>query len=101
MRQIAARSSPARSGVTDGAVAALAGVGPGWSAGKSREADDGIIAQGSDGFQRHVACPLNGPFIVALKQDGADQAGDGFLVGEDADDLGPALDLAVSPLERD
>jgi hypothetical protein len=27
-------------------VAAVAGIGPGWSAGKSRKADDGIIAQG-------------------------------------------------------
>src|ERR1700676_3862451 len=55
-----------RSGVTDGAVAALAGVGPGWSAGKSREADDGIIAQGSDGFQRHVARRLKGRSFFAL-----------------------------------
>ena len=62
-----------RSGVTDGAVAALAGVGPGGSAGKSREADDGIIAQGSDGFQRHVAGALDGPFIVLFEQDGADE----------------------------
>jgi hypothetical protein len=28
-----------------------------------------------DGFQRHVASSLDGPFIVLLKQNGADQVG--------------------------
>jgi hypothetical protein len=32
-------------------------------------------------------------------QDGADQASDGSLVGEDADDLGASLDLADWPLD--
>jgi len=43
---------------------------------------------------------LDGPLVVLLEEDGADEAGDGCLVGEDADDLGAALDLAVEPLER-
>jgi hypothetical protein len=46
--------------------------GPGWSAGRCLEADEGIIAHGRDGFRCHVARPLHGPFIVLLKQDGAD-----------------------------
>ena len=74
--------------------------GPDRSAGDCRQADDGIIAQGRDGFQRHVAGALDGPFVVLFEQDGADEADDGGLVGEDADDLGAPLDLAVEALER-
>ena len=62
--------------------------------------DDRIIAQRRDCFQAHVAAALHRPFIVLLEQNGADEAGDRSLVGEDADDLGPALDLAVEALER-
>ena len=47
-----------------------------------------------------VAGPLDRPFIVLLEQDGADQADNGLLIGEDADDLGAALDLAVQPFQR-
>ena len=36
---------------------------------------------------------------VLLDEDGADQAGDGVLVGEDADDVGSALDLAMEPFQ--
>jgi hypothetical protein len=54
-----------------------------------------------DGFQCHVARPLDSPFIVLLEQDGADRAVNGFLIGEDADDLGAALDLAVSAAPAD
>ena len=43
---------------------------------------------------------LDGPFIVLLEQDRADQAGDGILIGEDANDVGAPLDLAVEPLQR-
>jgi hypothetical protein len=60
----------------------------------------GIIAQWSDGFQCDVAGALNGPFIVLFEQDGADQSDDGIPVGEDADDIGAPLDLAVDALER-
>lgn len=54
----------------------------------------------ADGFQCHVAGPLHGPFVVMLEQQCADEAEDGSVIGEDADDLGPALDLAVEPLDR-
>ena len=43
---------------------------------------------------------LDGPFIVLLEQDRADQAGDGVLVGEDANDVGAALDFAIEALQR-
>jgi len=39
------------------------------------------------------------PFIVLLKQDGTDQAGDRVLIGEDANDFGAALDLAIEAFQ--
>ena len=35
--------------------------------GQSWQADEGIVAERRDGFQRHVAGTLNGPFIVLLE----------------------------------
>jgi hypothetical protein len=67
------------------------------SAGHSGQADGGIIAQGGDCFQRHVASALNRPFIVLFKQDGADEAVDRCFIWEDANDLSPSLDLAIEP----
>jgi hypothetical protein len=32
------------------------------------------------------------PFIVLFQEDGTNEADDGFVVGEDADDLGAALE---------
>jgi hypothetical protein len=72
--------------------------GKAGSACRGRQADEGIIAQGSDGFQRHVTGALNRPFIVLFGQQGADETEDGRVVGEDADDIGPPLDLAVDAL---
>jgi hypothetical protein len=43
---------------------------------------------------------LNRPLAVLFEQDGADPADAGRLAWEDADNLGPALDLAVEALER-
>jgi hypothetical protein len=40
------------------------------------------------------------PFVVGFDHDRADEAEQGFGVGEDADDVGAALDLLVQPLER-
>lgn len=50
-----------------------------------------------DGFQRHVAGALDGPFVVLLEQDRADETDDGVLIGEDADHLGAPLDRKRSP----
>jgi hypothetical protein len=38
---------------------------------------------------------LDRPLVVLFEQDGPDEPGDGSFVGEDADDLGAALDLAL------
>ena len=43
---------------------------------------------------------MNRPFIVLFEQKGADEATYGFLVGEDADDVGASLDLAVEAFDR-
>jgi hypothetical protein len=75
-----------------------AGPGPDRSDGHGGQPDNGIIAYGRDAFQRDVTGALNGPFAVLLEQDGADEAGDSVLVGEDAYDLSAALDLAIEPL---
>jgi hypothetical protein len=40
------------------------------------------------------------PLVVLLEQDRADQPDDRSFVGEDADDVGAALDLLVEPFER-
>lgn len=57
----------------------------GWSAVSGvpdGEPDILIIAEGSDGFQGHVPCALDGPFVALLEQQGADEADDGGFVGE-------------------
>lgn len=48
------------------------------------------------GFQVHITGALAVPFIVLLEQNRAAEANYGVLIGEDADDLGPALNIAVS-----
>jgi hypothetical protein len=40
------------------------------------------------------------PFVVGLGEHGSGEAEQGGGVGEDADDVGAALDLLVQPLER-
>ena len=64
------------------------------------QADKRIIAHCSDGFQCHVAGSLDGPFIVLFEEQGTDQSDDGVVVGKDADDLCPPLDLAIQALDR-
>ena len=70
------------------------------SACSEKEADDGIIAERSDGFQPHVASELDSPFVVLFEQLGPNQTRHGVLVGEDTDDLAAALDLAIGAFER-
>jgi hypothetical protein len=65
----------------------------------SGHADEGIIAHCGQSFQCHVAGSLDSPFIVLLKQDGADEACDGGLVGKDSDHVCPAFDLAVEAFQ--
>ena len=54
-----------------------------------------MIGDRSEGLKGHVAGALDGPLVVLLEQDRANQSGDGGLVGEDADDFGASLDFAV------
>src|SRR5271170_6301264 len=86
-------------GVADSRASSIFRQGPGWSDDHSWQSDDGIIAQGGHGFQRHVTGALDGPFVVLLEEDSPDEPDDGVVVGENADDFGPALDLAVEPFE--
>src|SRR5712691_821235 len=65
------------------------------SGGHGGQLDEGIVAQWCHGFQGHVAGALDGPLIVLFQEDGPDEPDDGLIIGEDADDLGAALDLAV------
>src|SRR6266853_1247162 len=70
------------------------------SGGHGGQLDEGIVAQWCHGFQGHVAGALDGPLIVLFKEDGTDGSDDGLVIGEDANDLGAALDLAVHALDR-
>ena len=40
------------------------------------------------------------PLVIEFEQHGTDEADDRGLVGEDADDIGAALDLLVDALDR-
>ena len=42
----------------------------------------------------------DGPLVVGLDDDRGDEARDAGVVGEEPDDVGAPLDLAVDPLER-
>ena len=50
-------------------------------------------------YKGHVAGTLDRPLVILLEQDGADEPGDSSLIRKDANDLGPALDLAVEAFE--
>ena len=43
---------------------------------------------------------MDSPLVILFEQDGTDEAGDGSFIGEDADDLSAALDLAIQSLQR-
>ena len=66
----------------------------------SWQADERIIAHRGDCLKCHVAGPLDGPFVVLFEQQRTDQAHDGVVVWEDADDLCASLDLTVQSLNR-
>ena len=58
----------------------------------------GSVANGSDGFQCHIA-PRDRPLIILLQHQGADQARHRGLVGKDSHEVCPPFDLLVQPLE--
>lgn len=54
------------------------------------------MANGRERLKANVAA-LDRPLVVLLEQDGANQAGEGRLVGEDADNVGAPLDADRLP----
>lgn len=58
-----------------------------------------MMANAGQSFRGHVS-PEDGPLMVLLTEDGADQADDDLFVGEDADHVGASLDQLVDVYER-
>lgn len=61
--------------------------------GNLRRVHGGILADGCDGFQRHVAV-RDHPLVVLLQHQNA-EASNGWLVMENADEIRSALDLLI------
>ena len=80
-------------------VTVLSGIGPERSVCQGWQVDGGIIAQGSDGFQGQITGALDGPLVILLEKNGADEASDGVFVRKDADHIGAAFNLAVQAFE--
>jgi hypothetical protein len=59
--------------------------------------DRGLEETGAGESQRHPAGPLHGPFVVLYEQDRADEADDGVVIWEDADDLGAPGPIRACP----
>ena len=57
-----------------------------------------MIAQWGDGFQRHVAGPLDRPFVVQFQKGRAQEAEDGCFIGKDSHHIRSPLDLAIEAL---
>lgn len=64
------------------------------------QADEGIVAQWSHRTERVLLRPIHCPSVIPPKYRFADPASDRALCREDADDLGPPLDLAFESLQR-
>jgi hypothetical protein len=72
----------------------------GWQRGGVGRGDLlGRVVDGGHGFLAEVAAFGDGPVVVLVEQDGADETDDGGVVGEDPDDVPAAFDLFADPLE--
>ena len=60
-----------------------------WSGGDVTQLTKFNIAEMGEAFQARIAL-ADRPFVDRLGHEGADEAGDGGVVGKDADDLGAA-----------
>jgi hypothetical protein len=60
----------------------------------------GRFGEQAHGAFGQVAALAGLPFVVGFDQDRAGEAEQGVGVGEDADDIGAALDLLVQPFQR-
>jgi len=58
--------------------------------------DGGVDGVGAGQDVESEVAAAFGPFVVLLGQDGAEESDDAGSVGEDADDVGAAADLAVN-----
>lgn len=56
------------------------------------------MAHRAECLQRHLAAGYR-PLVVLLQHQSADKADEGGIVREDADHVGPSLDLAVHPFQ--
>ena len=74
----------------------VSGIGPERSVCQGWQVDGGIIAQGSDGFQGQITGALDGPLVILLEKNGADEASDGVFVRKDADDIRAAFNFRRS-----
>ncbi len=70
--------------------------GPVWSGSQGWQTNGSTLAEWGDGLKGYVAGSLDGPLVVLLEQEGADEARDRRLVGIDADDVGASLDPAFA-----
>ena len=78
-------------------------VGPRCLLAAAERGDGFSIAVGIEqvhGVFGEVAAVAGLPFVVYVGEDGADEADDGGVVGENADDAGAAFDFFVDPLQR-
>ena len=82
-----------------GVICSPAGCRAGLQGGDFRRVHGVILADGGEGFQRHVTS-CDRPFIVLLQHQRANETPDRRLVGKDADHIGTALDLFVEALKR-
>jgi len=89
------RDSAPRGGVNCSPAECRAGL----QGGDFRRVHGGILADGGDGFQRHVTTS-DRPFVVLLQHQRSDKTSDGGLIRKDTYDIGAALDLFVEALKR-
>lgn len=60
----------------------------------------GMSSESGSWFPPFYSRRVDDPFVVLLERDRAGEADEGVIIGEDADDPGPALDFAVEALDR-
>ena len=80
-------------------MAALGGLGLCWSGGHGGQADGCSIVHGRERLEAHVTA-LDGPLVILLQQERADEAGDRRFIRKDANYLRPPLDLTTEAFER-
>jgi hypothetical protein len=70
-----------------------------WSGCHGRQLGRASIGEAGQAFQAEAAA-ADRPLVRLLEHKGTDRANDRLVVREDADHVGPSLDLLVQPFER-